>query len=417
MVPAPVCFRNSYGSGGLSFSPSLVGTDANANVCVAVVGVGFVGESLLKAFGRIFKSIGYDISQKRIEKLGPTFRDSYRVSLTADATQLSRATHFLVSVPTTVRPDKSVNLDHVVSAVHTVLRYAQHGSSIIIESSVSVGTTRKILGPYKHLFHCGMSPERMDPGRTLPLVENVPKIVSALTQAACGPIERIYAQVFETVVPVSSPEVAEMTKLYENCYRMVNIAYANEISDACRNHGIDPFEMIKAASTKPYGFQPFYPGLGVGGHCIPVNPFYLFANNKALHVLDRATKLMCARPRKLAHNFHRRCLPEPKAARLNVMPRVLVVGVGFKPGQAEISNSPGLTFAEQLKKTGCARLAFYDPLVPQGSIPWMEKLDSSAWNVPYVDAEFDGIALCTRQHGVDFNVARNLNRAFVRSFV
>lgn len=417
MVPAPVCFRNSF-CGGSSYSGPITEEKKswNPNVCIAVVGVGIIGESLLTEFGRSFEAIGYDISTRRVQQLLPVFQQWNNVHLTTDETHLSKATHFLISVPTTLRPDRSVNLDHVVSAVQTVLGHARPGSSIIIESSVSVGTTRQVLGPYKHVFNCGMSPERMDPGRAWPIVERVPKVISALTPSALQPINYIYSQVFEHVVPVSSPEVAEMTKLYENCYRMVNIAYANEISDACRKQGIDPVEMINAAATKPYGFQAFYPGLGVGGRCIPVNPFYLFANNKNLPILERATKLMCGRPHKLASNFHRRCLSTGSFPRVRVMPCVLVVGVGFKPGQSEVSNSPALTFARHLKDNGCTRLAFHDPLVAQSAIPWMEKLDDSAWNADYLDAEFDGIALCIRQCGVDFHVTRGLSNTFVRCF-
>ena len=404
----------------------------------AIIGAGFVGESLLQQFGAKFETIGYDISRDRIQQLSLVFTRVPNVTLTSNEADLSQATHFLISVPTSLRPDKSVDLRCVRNAVRTVLRHARAGSTIVIESSVSVGTTRQILGPYRHTFHCGMSPERVDPGRDFPEVQKIPKIVSGLTPHALKEITKTYGQVFSDLVPVSTPEVAEMTKLHENCYRMVNIAYANEISDACRKHGIDPREMIEAAATKPYGFQPFYPGLGVGGHCIPVNPFYLLTNNKDLPILERATKLMWNRPKKLAKKFHRRCLNPvgggggaanttsptantsgltPARAGGSFMPRVLIVGVGFKPGQSVTSCSPSLSFAQQLLLLGCEKLAFYDPLVPQSAVPIMDKLEDAHWSSGYIDENFDGVAVCTQQQGVEFGVLGELRRTFVRSFV
>ncbi len=417
MVPAPIFYPNIDYADPAVVTPMPLPFNVVQNTIICVVGVGFVGESLLKEFGNVFKSIGYDKSEKRIQDLTSAFKSFGKVKLTSDETALAAATHYLISVPTLLRPDRSVNLDYVHAAVKTVLKYARPGCTIVIESSVCVGTTREILGPYKNILHCGMSPERVDPGRTFPTADKIPKLISGLTPMSLKAISQIYSKVFETVVPVSKPEVAEMTKLYENCYRMVNIAYVNEMSDACRSHGIDPFEMINAATTKPYGFQAFYPGLGVGGHCLHENAEYLFANNKNLPVLERATKLMWARPKKLARKFHRRSISDPTNDRNGVLPRILVVGVGFKPGQSVLSNSPGLSFAQRLNDTGCARLAFYDPLVSQDKVRWMEKLDDACWNPSYIDAEFDSIAICTKHPGVDFGVVERLQRAFVRCFV
>lgn len=429
MVPAPLYYPSSDSIALQASAPSISiqfnhdlrrtssASTTNARTCVCIVGVGFVGESLLREFGSVFQCIGYDISPDRVKELTPLFDSLKKVSLTSDERALARATHYLISVPTLLRPDRSVNLDFVKVAIRTVLNYAKPGACIVIESSVCVGTTRGILAPYKDIFHCGMSPERVDPGRSFPTPDKIPKIISGLTPRALKTINMLYSKVFETLVPVSKPEVAEMTKLFENCYRMINIAYVNEMSDACRAHGVDPHEMIGAAATKPYGFQAFYPGLGVGGHCIPVNPFYLLANNKNLPVLERATKLMWSRPVKLANKFHRRCLLEASQNSSNVLPRILVVGVGFKPGESVLSCSPGLSFAQTLREAGCARLAFYDPLVPQRKVTWMEKLSDGQWSSTYIDQEFDGLAICNIQRGVDFEIPERLQRTFVRRFV
>lgn len=387
--------------------------EQDGKTLVCVVGVGFVGEALLKEFGSVYESIGFDVSTKRLGELQPIFAPYSKVTLTSDESMLDNVTHYLVSVPTLLKDDNTVNLSHLINALAMVLKHVQPGNSIIIESSVSVGTTRQILGPYQNILHCGMSPERVDPGRTFPTAKEVPKILSALTPNSLKVIEHLYSQVFDQVVPVSKPEVAEMTKLFENCYRMVNIAYVNEMADAARAHGIDPNEMIDAASTKPYGYSAFRPGLGVGGHCIPVNPYYLLANNPNLPVLKRATKLMRSRPATLAKKLHRRCAARAAA---NEGPRILVVGLGFKPGQSVLSYSPGLAFATELNRLGCKKLAFYDPLVQQQAVPFMEKMDKGAWNPATLDQHFDAVAICMKQHDVDFAVLDKLRSCKVKTF-
>jgi nucleotide sugar dehydrogenase len=377
---------------------------------VCIVGVGYVGESLLREFGQVFNSIGFDISQDRIDELEKSYKCFPKVTLTTDIEKLDRATHYLISVPTLLRDDRSVNLDHLTSAVNMVLKFARPGSAIVIESSVCVGTTRQLFNAFKNTHHCGMSPERVDPGRIAPVAKEIPKLVSGLTPKALNVIQSLYAQVFNHVVPVSSPETAEMTKLFENCQRMINIAYVNEMADAARNHGVDAEEMIRAASSKPYGFTPFFPSLGVGGHCIPINPYYLLANNPNLPVLEKATAQMWKRPGMKARKLHNRAslaLPDRS-------PRILVVGIGYKPGQSVLSCSPGLAFVKKLRKLGCKRLAYYDPLVQlDAREETMEKLQDPLWNSAYLEENFDAIAICQRQTGVDFGVLGKLqgNRA------
>lgn len=233
-------------------------SDGDPQVCI--VGVGYVGEILLKEFGSVFPAIGFDISEKRLETIKPDFARLKNVRLTSSTEVFKEATHFCISVPTLLREDKSVNTDHLIRAIAMVTANARPGSTIVIESSVSVGMTRALLGPFSSRFHCGMSPERVDPGRTLPAAHEIPKIISALTEPALLSMHKVYSQAFKTVVPVSKPEVAEMTKLFENCYRMINIAYVNEIADACERQQIDVDEVVAAAATKPFGFQSFKPG-------------------------------------------------------------------------------------------------------------------------------------------------------------
>jgi len=381
-------------------------SDGDPLVCI--VGVGFVGEILLKEFGSVFPSIGFDVSEERLKFLQPQFSSLRHVRLSSDIQVLKEATHFCISVPTLLREDRTINTDHLLRAISMITTHARPGSTIVIESSVSVGMTRKLLGPHMDKFHCGMSPERVDPGRTQPPAHEIPKIISALTEGALLSMHKVYSQAFQTVIPVSKPEVAEMTKLFENCYRMVNIAYVNEIADACKAQDIDVDEVVSAAATKPFGFQSFKPGLGVGGHCIPVNPLYLMANN-TLPVLQRATEDTWARPGKEAREFLANCLE------VGPIPRVLVIGVGFKPGESVISCSPAVAFATELKALGCTDLAFYDPLVEQKQLPsWFRKLSEEEFSEDKVDADFDAVAICTKQDKIDWTVIKGLQRAAVQ---
>jgi nucleotide sugar dehydrogenase len=222
----------------------------------------------------------------------------------------------------------------------------------MIESSVYVGATRELFGEFlERGVYVGFSPERVDPGRVEPPMERIPKVISGLNESSLQVCKNVYERVFDKVVPVSSCECAEMCKLYENCFRMINIAYVNEISDMCENIGINTYEMINASSSKPFGFMPFYPGIGVGGHCIPVNPYYLFKTGN-LPVLEYATELMNRRPEQKADEI---------AAKYDCK-NILLTGIGFKKGESLLTNSPGYELYKQLISIGKA-VTVYDPIV------------------------------------------------------
>ena len=245
-----------------------------AATCVAVVGVGYVGTSLLNELTKFFVNvIGYDVCPSRLTFLRKTLvakePTKYQgLKLTEHKDQLRCASYFFIAVPTLLREDPAkspcttstqleqrlptslVDCSFVSNAVSTVLQCCRPGSVVIIESSVSVGMTRALLGPHAHHVHGGMSPERVDPGRSSPEPMSIPKLVSGLTPVATNAIAEIYRRCYANVLPVSAPEVAEMTKLYENCFRMVNIAYANEVADACEMLRIDFKEVLDAATTK-----------------------------------------------------------------------------------------------------------------------------------------------------------------------
>jgi UDP-N-acetyl-D-mannosaminuronate dehydrogenase len=400
---------------------------------------------------------------KKVEKeyQGPTDR----VTFTLDPMDLTKATHFLVSVPTLLLSDKTIDTTYIRSALTSIALYARPGSTVVIESSVAVGMTRRLVGPMakQRSYFAGMSPEvsglpemiirensdpmeqRVDPGRTEPAMKAIPKIVSGLDDEVPGSLDaimKLYSRIFDTVVPVANPETAEMTKLYENCQRMINIAYTNEMADACAAHGIDPFEVCEAAATKPFGYIPFTPGLGVGGHCIPVNPYYLMANN-SFPLLQAATEKMWQRPTEIGQRVIDALLktsvkdtsqnqPSSKKSDSETKVslgdqdghltlsksepmlqaprhRVLVVGVGFKAGQSTISSSPGQQLIQKLADSGVVDVAWADALVEQSAIPHIPRLSMDHWRREELE-EFEMIIVAFRQTGMDFGLLKELSK-------
>jgi nucleotide sugar dehydrogenase len=335
---------------------------------VCVIGVGYVGTHLVQLFSKKFRAIGVDVSETRVQQLQKQFHLTPKLSFQSHFDNLSHCDVFLVSVPTLLDTNKNVDMSYLISVRDTLLNISKPGSLIVIESSVYVGATRQFFQMFLNKgVHVAFSPERVDPGRTKPLPYNIPKIISGLDHDSLLLCKSVYEKVFKTVVPVSSCECAEMCKLYENCFRMVNIAYVNEISDMCNDIGIDVHEMIRASSTKPFGFMPFQPSLGVGGHCIPVNPYYLFTNG-TLPVLNYSTKQMEYRPKLKATQL---------VQKYSHCQSILLVGIGFKPGESLTTNSPGLSLYYELSKLA-KDVVVYDPLVQttqkDKTIPFLHEL-------------------------------------------
>ncbi|KAF9771585.1 hypothetical protein IL306_010772 [Fusarium sp. DS 682] len=379
--------------------------DTASEPLVAVIGVGYVGEHLVDVFSKNHDVLGYDVSEARTQQLAQKQPVGSRARFTCKPSDLAEATHFLISVPTLLVDHKTIDSSYLRSALAVVKLYGRQGAVVVVESSVAVGMTRALLGPLakERGFFAGMSPERVDPGRTEPPAHSIPKIVSGLDDIVPGSLDaimRLYSKSFDHVVPVSKPEVAEMMKLYENCQRMVCIAYANEMADACGAHDIDPYEVCRAAATKPFGYLPFSPGLGVGGHCIPVNPWYLLSNSK-FPLLCAAAEKMRDRPSEIAQRAVTRLYTENRSG---VRPRVLVVGIGFKRGQSHLANSPGLELARSLVETCKVDVIWADPLVSQNAVPQIPRLDETEWTVKALESDFDMIIVAFRQEGLDFAV-------------
>ncbi|KAF5717255.1 UDP-n-acetyl-D-mannosamine 6-dehydrogenase [Fusarium mundagurra] len=380
-----------------------------ATPLVAVIGVGFVGTGLVDSFSSKYEVMGFDISEDRLESLRGEF-SAPNVSFTSNESDLGKATHFLISVPTLLRSDRNIDLSYLRSALRRVEQWARPGCTVVIESSVCVGHTRELLGPIakaKGLF-AGMSPERIDPGRVEPPMRSIPKVVSGLDDVIPGSLDavvRLYGRVFDSVVPVSKPEAAEMCKLYENCQRMMCIAYANEMADACEDLDIDAFEVSRAAATKPFGYMPYTPSLGVGGHCIPVNPYYLLSNCE-FPLLEACADKMIERPatqaQKIVDELRGTSKTKRRDSAIDLSERVLVVGMGFKAGQDHLVNSPGLQLAKELQKLSMD-VTFADSMVKQTAIPEIPRLADEDWTKEELE-NFDMIVVSFKQWGMDFDV-------------
>jgi nucleotide sugar dehydrogenase len=252
--------------------------------------------------------------------------------------------------------------------------------------------------------------QRIDPGRVEPPPRSIPKVVSGLDDISPGSLSAVtllYETVFDTVIPVSKPEVAEMSKLYENCQRTLTIAYANEMADACYEIGVDPFEVANTSASKPFGYLPIYPSLGIGGHCIPVNPVY-FMSTCNLPLLQQAHERMSTRPSRIASRLLTSLLEENYHKYGGThRPSLLVVGMGFKAGQSDLSHSPGLQLLNFMRHSGEVDLMFCDPWVKQEAIPEVQRLEDVRWK-PEVLNTFNAIVVAVKQPTLDFSVLENL---------
>jgi UDP-N-acetyl-D-glucosamine dehydrogenase len=355
---------------------------------IAVIGLGYVGLPLATALAQSgFCVTGLDMDGRKVDAVmrGECYIDDIeagvlaeqvdagRLDATTDTAALAHVDVAIICVPTPYTKAKQPDLTYVKSAAEAIQRNVHPGMLIILESTTYPGTTREVLLPRLEStglvsgedFELAFSPERVDPGNKRFGLRNTPKIVGGLTPRATMMAAALYASVAERVVPVSTPEVAEMAKLMENTFRHVNIALANEMAILCRNMGIDIWEVIDAAATKPFGFMPFYPGPGVGGHCIPIDPYYFawkvqeeegFARfiQLAGEINDEMPQVVVTRIADALND----CGKSVKNS------RVLVLGIAYKKDISDIRESPALRVIDRLQKKG-ARVAYHDPFVDE----------------------------------------------------
>ena len=353
---------------------------------IGVIGLGYVGLPLLNAFHAAgFPVIGFDVDPNKIKALlagenylkhlGPTMVADMckagRFDATTDMARLGEADAIIVCVPTPLGTHLEPDMSFIEKATDDIARALRPGQLIVLESSTYPGTTREVmLPPFEKTklklgtdFYLAFSPEREDPGRKDHNTRTIPKLVGGLDAVSGEVAVALYRHAVKEVIPVSSAEVAEAAKLLENIYRSVNIALVNEMKMVLTAMGIDVWEVIQAASTKPFGFQAFYPGPGLGGHCIPIDPFYLTWKARevgmATRFIELAGEINHQMPDYVVQRVSWALNNRSKAVRGS---RILMLGLAYKPDIDDVRESPSFELIEKLEELG-AHVDYYDPLV------------------------------------------------------
>ncbi len=353
---------------------------------VGIVGLGYVGLPLVVAFAEAgFKVVGVDVDAKKVANVNRGISHVEDVpdstvqklisaglfSATTDYGELSNVDTISICVPTPLRKTKDPDVSYIVSATEQIAAAGVKNKLVVLESTTYPGTTKEILLPrltqanltVGENFFLAFSPERIDPGRTDYVMWNTPKVLGGVTPACLAVSTALYGAIVETIVSVSSPAAAEMVKLLENTFRAVNIGLVNEMALMCDKLGLNVWEIVDAAATKPYGFMKFTPGPGLGGHCIPVDPHYLNWKLKTLNYTARfielADEVNRSMPEYVVEKITEALNGEKKAVNGS---RVLVLGVAYKPNVSDVRESPALDIIYLLQQKG-AQVVFHDPFV------------------------------------------------------
>jgi UDP-N-acetyl-D-glucosamine dehydrogenase len=355
---------------------------------VAILGLGYVGLPLAVVFAEAgFHVVGIDPDQRKVDSIcrGEShiqdvsteqvrrLVDAGRLDATTDFAALLNADAVSICVPTPLRKTGDPDLSYILSATEELEKYMHPGMVVVLESTTYPGTTREVLlprlGEAKGLvpgdnFFLAFSPERVDPGRKDWTTINTPKVIGGITEECSQVAAAWYAQALKSVVPVSSAEVAEMAKLLENTFRMINIGLVNEMALMCNRLGVDVWEVIDAAATKPFGFMKFTPGPGLGGHCIPIDPLYLSWKLRALNYTARfielASEINTGMPRYVVSRVQDALNEAAKPIKGS---SVLVLGVAYKPDIDDLRESPALDVIGLLEQKG-AHVTYHDPYIP-----------------------------------------------------
>ena len=406
------------------------GTVAGRTYDVAVIGLGYVGLPLCLAFAKSGASVlGVDTDASKSEKI--TAGKSYikhiadddvgiavaekKLSATADFSALAQANAILICVPTPLTPNRVPDLSFVEATCRSIAPHLQPGQLIVLESTTYPGTTEEIVLPILEQgsglragsdFHLAYSPEREDPGNPRSRLRDIPKVVGGLTADCKAQAVGLYERIAKEVVPVSTCRTAEATKLMENIFRSVNIALVNELKVIYAAMGIDVWEVIRAASTKPFGYMPFYPGPGLGGHCIPIDPFYLtwkaLEHGHHTRLIELAGEINTAMPEYVVSRVIDALNDVGKPVKGS---RLLVLGIAYKANVDDDRESPSYAIIQSLEKRG-AIVSYNDPHVPV-----IREGRSNHWVagrqcVP-ISADYDAIILCTNHEEyalIDFSL-------------
>jgi UDP-N-acetyl-D-glucosamine dehydrogenase len=413
------------GTGGSGVHEELSRRIEDKSALIGVIGLGYVGLPLAEVFARRgYKVLGFDISPQRVERINRgenyigdiddasllTQVQEERLSATTDMSRLSECDCLSICVPTPLGKTREPDISYIQSVVAELERYLRAGQLVVLESTTFPGTTEEVIAIELHRsrpdlepgrdFFLAFSPERVDPGNVKYKTENTPKVVGGMTPQCTELARLLYSKVIEHVHTVSSTKAAEMVKLLENTYRNINIAWANEFAMMCRLLGVDVWEVIEAAKTKPFGFQPFYPGPGLGGHCIPIDPLYLAWKMRALNfpsrMIENADNINTAMPAYVVRLVGDALNEASKPIRGS---HILCLGVAYKADVNDTRESPAIDIILELQRRG-AIVSYHDPYVPQMRIG--EQVFTSQ---PLTEAALAGadLALILADHGsVDY---------------
>jgi UDP-N-acetyl-D-glucosamine dehydrogenase len=396
---------------------------------VGVVGLGYVGLPLAVEFARNgLVCTGIDLDARKVAAIDrgesyipdvaadhvKTLVAEGLLTATVDFSAVANLDTINICVPTPLRKTKDPDMSFIVSAVEAIAAHLRPGTLVILESTTYPGTTEEVVQPLLERnglragvdFFLAFSPERVDPGNGTYNTRNVPKVVGGTTQQCAELARALYRTSIDTVIPVSSPRVAEMVKLLENTFRAVNIGLVNEIALMCDKLGIDVWEVVDAARTKPFGFMPFYPGPGLGGHCIPIDPFYLSWKAKQYGFEPRFIELAGSVNAAMPHATVDKITEALNVGKQSLNgARILVAGVAYKRDIDDMRESPALDVMGLLHQRG-ARLSYADPFVPALSgRSWLGGYDLSAVAMDRATlAAADCVAILTDHRAFDYDV-------------
>jgi UDP-N-acetyl-D-glucosamine dehydrogenase len=384
---------------------------------VAIIGAGYVGMPLARVFANGGKNVLLrDVKREVVDAINrgeshiadvpsgelKKLVDDGRVGATLDMKDAAEAEAILIALPTPLSSQREPDLSIVEAAVEELAPHLRTGHLVVLESTTYPGTTREVIQPILESgglkagsdFHLAFSPERVDPGRTDWTTHNTPKIVGGVTAACTERAAELYRSAVETVVPVSSPDAAELTKLLENIFRAVNIALVNELAQLCERMDIDVWEVVEAAETKPFGFMSFKPGPGLGGHCIPIDPFYLTWKAREYdfytEFIELAGKINANMPY-FCRSLISQALNHGSQKSLKGS-SLLVLGVSYKADVDDVRESPAEKIIELLRKGG-ADVAYHDPHVAE--FDGMQSVD-------YAPEEYDAVVIVTAHRAIDY---------------
>jgi UDP-N-acetyl-D-glucosamine dehydrogenase len=389
-----------------------------SQMSVGVIGLGYVGLPLVVAFAEAGEQVvAVDVDPRKVAAIraGESYIEDISSQRLADVLSsiqatshyqpLARTDAILICVPTPLTPNREPDLSALRAAARALGQVLQQDQLVVLESTSYPGTTRELLVPIleqesdlrvpEHV-NVAFSPERVDPGRTDYTLRNTPKVLGGMTEQCADRAVRLYGLVCDQIVRVSTPEAAEMTKLLENIFRSVNIALVNELAMLSERMGIDIWEVVDAASTKPYGFTRFEPGPGMGGHCLPVDPFYLTWRAREFHMSTEFIELAG----KINQQMPYHCVERIEGA-LNEVARsvngaeIAILGVSYKGGVGDIRESPALRIMEVLAARG-GKLRYHDPYVP-----FLPDLDLHSVPLEQAVRDADAVVLVTAHPGID----------------